>query len=507
MKYNTMVRLGQSSKTAPAHPPGAPSGRRGAGLFPAAVAAAALSLSPAARLSAGEPTTLPASISENTYLSGEVLVNGRVEVRKGVTLHLAAGTTLRFIAVPPQPGGPPPGEEPVPPPGLVIDGQLLAAAPPGRRTVFTGGGEGNPWGGVEVRRGQAILENCDISGADNGLLALYAKVRMEGCRVTGCNIAVNVNTGSTLVVSRCTIAGNNVGVYCLEGGRAMIIGCDITDNRDVGISILRQSSPDILLNYLARNRYGVFLTWAQRILISGNIIEGNEYGVFTDRPDGNPVISDSLIRNNRFGVYSVQMSKAEVVNNIVSGNEYGIYCSRLAHADIRLNAISGNKTGIYAGQSSYPVIHGNNIQDNEHDVSLDQVSAEFNRAAMSAGGDWSIIDERTGKLGQTSKAKKRERIPDFRRARDEAFLFQGYVDATGNWWGEKTTAAMAGGGNAIMTLMDARQSPMMVFGGREYAMDSIRYAPWAPARLPDAGRLPVAEAGLGHPVPDTGGSR
>jgi hypothetical protein len=68
------------------------------------------------------------------------------------------------------------------------------------------------------------------------------------------------------------------------------------------------------------------------------------------------------------------------------------------------------------------------------------------------------------------------------------------VDATGNWWGEKTTAEMEAKGEDgnISSIVDGHDVPVRVYEGdpEEYVQDRVNYSGWAKERIPGAG-LPV----------------
>lgn len=314
----------------------------------------------------------------------------------------------------------------------------------------------------------ALLNNrlADLSGGGieclNSSAPSISDTIIERCGPFG----IAATTGAAPLVQRTTISG------CAEG-----IG-------------LANTAPSLRDNVLRNNSRGIVLTQVN----GGNPIQGNrivdgEVGILCQH-FSNPVIAGNVVSGNKDGIVCFQGARPLIQGNAIESNGTGITCVQLANAEVRDNLIAGNKRGIYLQTSSYATIRGNNIVDNGVQLELgDMMSADWERRAGNK--------PRRG-LQQQSDARSQRTgaAPLADQTRDGADIV-GFVDATENWWGERDTGEMEhrGPDANITGLLDAFDAPTRTYEGFEgtFALDRVRYAPWAKTRIETAG-LPAPGA-------------
>lgn len=170
---------------------------------------------------------------------GGVTVAGQVAVPKGVTLAVAPGATVYFAK-----GA-----------GMAIQGRLLALGGRERRIRFTAeeGGEQEAWGEILLEYAEGSrLSNCDVEFATWGIHSHFTAMPVIGCTFR-----------------------NNGGGLRFRSGPLLIKNSLFQDN-DIGIRA-----------YLGRAE------------IQGNIITGNNKGIFVREQGGGLTIRENNIFNNR----------------------------------------------------------------------------------------------------------------------------------------------------------------------------------------------------------------
>lgn len=197
------------------------------------------------------------SLSGQVTWSGVVQLDRSVVVRKGATLRVLPGTTVRFRRFDWDGDGIGDGE-------LSVEGTLLAEGTPDAPIVFASA-EPSPhpsdWKYLSVNfAAGASLKNVRISHAYSGI-----QVHFSPAQITDCEFSHNVDgvrfSTARLRVEGCWIHDNTNGVRYEERGHpAEFLGNEISDN-DVGIFAVAECRGATVFrgNNLQRNRCAVKL--------------------------------------------------------------------------------------------------------------------------------------------------------------------------------------------------------------------------------------------------------
>ena len=221
--------------------------------------------SPAAPAGA-EETTVQGSLAADTLWSGSVTVVGQFFVKKGATLTILPGATVRFAWLDTDGDGIGDGE-------LNVEGRIVARGEPARPIVFTSGKDApamKDWTFVMISTNKdSHLEYCLVEYAFSGMQVHY----------------------SSATIRNCLFRRN------FEGVRFSTTAVDITDCD------------------FAENYYGLrFEANGSRANVLRNRIEGNRYGIF---PPGRGTQTmrferNNIARNTEFNVYFGDSQKADL---------------------------------------------------------------------------------------------------------------------------------------------------------------------------------------------------
>lgn len=187
-------------------------------------------------LRVGKPRRLPQAIKADTVLTAEAgpyLAAEALVVAKGATLRLEPGAVIWFERL-----------------GLVVRGRLEASGTAERPVVLAGLAPSG-WKGVLIESGEGRLSHCRVSGAEFGLRAARAAVRVEDC-----------------------LFENNVWGLVMEEGELAVERSFIRASGKAGISA-RGSRLQVNASLIAENRQGGFVLENARALISGSTIAAN----------------------------------------------------------------------------------------------------------------------------------------------------------------------------------------------------------------------------------------
>lgn len=448
---------------------------------------------PGTALCAGGVTRVKADITSDSVWSGEVLVEGPVSVKKGATLKVMPGAKIRFAR-----GA-----------GLSVEGVLLSEGAEKSRIAFVPDAK-NPepgcWSGinfsqtgkagsvmsysrieyaeaVRVVSGSPEIKNCELAHGVMGfaLQSRKSTPKLRHNRITGmsaggvqCQMgAAPEITGNTL--ERC----GPFGVSTAQESMPVITGNTISEC-GAGI-LLSQLAPPVEDNVLKKNKAGIVATMAGKdVSLRGNRVVENEVGIIC-RQFSNPLVEKNEVSGNKQGIVCFMASSPMIRHNSVSGNEEGISCIQICNPMITLNDVHGNGKGIYLDLSSYAVINENNIYGNEMQIELGNMSSDWEHR----------VNNKPVRGGQAQNLTMAQRGKAVAQPIGDDASIMGYVDATGNWWGEPVTKEMAhkGPDADIESLKDYFDVPVLTYEGYEgeYVQDRIRYEGWKSSRIKDAG--------------------
>jgi len=438
-----------------------------------------------------EPLTrVTSDIKADTSWSGAVVVEQPVRVVKGAALSIKPGTAVRF-----KKGA-----------GLTVEGVIKAAGKKGALITFTSD-EKAPAAGdwtmsLEGAGDGTILKRCTISYA--------ASISMAACSapVQNCEI---VNGGQGLVLARKAqplIDGNSIksmsqgGINCQMGSAPAISGNIIEKCGPFGITASQDSFPTIKGNTISGcesgialskpvppvennivrdNKAGIFLSSVGNgLIIRNNRLSGNESGIVCQQ-FSSPLIEKNDISGGKEAIVCFRASSPTIKNNNLHNSEKGIVCVQLCNPHINANNIFENKKAIYLDLSSYALVNGNNIYSNDIELELGNMSSDWERKVNNK-------PERGSQAQNASLASKGRAV---RQQVDDGAQIMGYVDATGNWWGQAVTAEMELKGSAanIKSFTDYYDTPTRTYEGYSgvYIQDRIKYDGWKRSRIKTAG--------------------
>jgi len=440
-----------------------------------------------------EAATKPVSdnISKNMVWSGSILVEKPVTVAKGATLAVKPGTVVRF-----RKGA-----------GLTIVGVLKAEGRKGSLVTFTSA-EPSPaqgdWSGINFTDSAkgSLVKTCLIEYAATSIAVAGSSPTVKDCtiqngvqgivlarksasRVRGNQIkemkegGIQCQMGSVPEISGNVIEhAVSYGIYSGKDAQPSIKGNTIT-GCGTGIS-LSQPVPPVEDNVLKGNKFGIFMTSAGTgFIIRGNRLQDNESGIVCQQFSSPSIEKNEISGSSKEGIVCFRAASPAITGNRIWDNDKGISCIQLCNPVIRGNEIYSNKKGVYLDLSSYARVNGNNIYDNKVQVELGNMSS-----------DWEYkINKKPVRGVQAQSAglvsKGRATAPQ-QTVKDGADIM-GYVEATGNWWGDKVTAEMEQKGSDanIESFVDYYDVPTRTYEGYTgvYVQDRIKYSGWKKSKI------------------------
>ncbi|MBI5191798.1 MAG: right-handed parallel beta-helix repeat-containing protein [Nitrospirae bacterium] len=461
-------------------------------LFLSGLVLAVILAIPSGSYAGGPATRVTAEkITADTTWKGSVVVENTVSVIKGATLVIKPGTVVRFRKNT----------------GLEVQGVLKAEGVKGSQVTLTSD-EKKPgradWYGVNL--GEAgegtVLKHCVMEYA--GVLSIAAcSPLIQDCDFRHCNQGIVMARKSSP-----DVRGNRIndmkdgGISCEMGSAPAITGNTIDGCGPAGINVgkdsqpvikgntiticgvgigLMQPIPPVEDNVLKKNNIGISLSSVGGgLVIRGNRFQDNETGIACQQ-FSSPLIEGNTISGNKEGIVCFRASSPIIRKNEIAGNTKGIICIQLCNPRIIQNDIRGNKEGIYLDLSSYATINGNNIHENEMHVDLGNMSADWEHRVNKKP----VRGSQAQTVGMSNAGREAQVQPgDGSEVMDS-------VDATGNWWGAKTTEEMEkkGPDADIAGLRDYHDQPTRTYEGYEgvYVQDKVRYEGWKKTRIKDAG--------------------
>ncbi|MHB8834610.1 MAG: NosD domain-containing protein [Candidatus Methylomirabilia bacterium] len=245
---------------------------------------------PATSTAAGE-LVARGGIAADSVWRGEVTVVGQVVVKKGATLTIEPGTTVRFAWSDEDGNGIGDGE-------LAVEGSLLARGTRERPITFTSAREQpapKDWTFliISTSRG-SLVERCVFEYGFTGLQVHLSSVTVRNNRFRRNFEALRFST-SEIVVERNEIAGNTYGIrYESRGSSGTVTGNTIADNEYGFFPVVKNTSGvRIFENNIVNRGYNVKMGAEQRedLDFRGNwwgtaVPEAVAEGFFDKRQDG-----------------------------------------------------------------------------------------------------------------------------------------------------------------------------------------------------------------------------
>jgi parallel beta-helix repeat protein len=177
-------------------------------------------------------------ISEDTVWSGTVLAAGRTVVRRGATLTILPGTTVKFAWSDVDGNRIGDGE-------LNVEGRLIARGTPDKMITFTSAREEpgkKDWTYVMLSMNrESVVEHCIFEYAFTGLQAHLSKAVIRDSIFRGNFEGLRFST-SDLLIEHNDIRGNTYGIrYESRGSETTIAGNDISGNEYAFFPVVRST--------------------------------------------------------------------------------------------------------------------------------------------------------------------------------------------------------------------------------------------------------------------------
>ncbi len=278
------------------------------------------------------------TITEDTTLSGTVLITGSLVVAPQATLRLAPGARLFFQR--------PPGSQQHP--RLVIQGRLVVAGTPQQPVLLTAAAypevQSVDWGGVLLLNTEKKnrLDYCHIQGAETGLEARYAQFDSRGLEIT------RSRDGMALYDSVATLQATNTMQRCDRGlvadnSELEMHGVLLRENR-LGAALRHTSLMANDCRFFANSQDGLELDHC-RFRITGSQAVQNRTGLLVQGGEGQ--LQRCRFAQNRASGVSLTEARVKIVNTSFQEN---------GGVGLRLEASRGSVT-----QSTFTQNRGGNL--------------------------------------------------------------------------------------------------------------------------------------------------
>lgn len=274
-------------------------------------------------------------LTEDTFWSGDIKVEGGVTVAPQATLTVAAGTTVNFAVT---------GEgRNISLPALLVQGRLAVNGTPEQPVIFTGIGpvpdnSTVSWQGILLVGSEKnnILSHTRIKGAKVGIDTLFSRLNLKSVWADRCGIGIRAQDvlielqGG--VVSGC---GTGLQLYDTE---AALRGTQVKGNR-LGIQSQRGS---LLLQEIecSENEFDGLQATGSRLSLDGNRFIRNGNGMSIEGSEG-IVRRNRIIEQRRHGVV-LSNARIRFRDNLVTGNAGSGIVVKDGRGVAIANALHGN---------------------------------------------------------------------------------------------------------------------------------------------------------------------
>lgn len=165
----------------------------------------------------------------------------------------------------------------------------------------------------------------------------------------GTDHGIYCNKVSGLTIKNLNIIDFSNGIFLYECHNSIIVDNNIASSI-YGILMYHSIGNNITSNTISYcTEYGLHMCWGSIYnLIDGNIISGNNNGIYFRYYADNNVISHNIISNTNYGIYSYWSGRNTIKNNTISDSYVGIYGhEQFASNSIAYNTFFSNIYSIY----------------------------------------------------------------------------------------------------------------------------------------------------------------
>jgi len=219
---------------------------------------------------------------------------------------------------------------------------------------------------VVVKADSTVIKDIEVHNSKAGFMNDYAGIEVDGAhhvRIENVNMVDNF-FGIYLAKSEGTVLKNN---HITASGQR-------ETNSGNGIHLWYTKDVEILDNYVAGHRDGLYFEFVEGAFIAGNESENNiRYGIHFMYSD-HCRYERNIFRDNGGGVAVMYTSNVEIVDNHFADNwgssAYGMLLKEINRSEVTGNTFTNNSVGLYMEASSRNNIEGNQFDQNGWAVQL-----------------------------------------------------------------------------------------------------------------------------------------
>ena len=219
---------------------------------------------------------------------------------------------------------------------------------------------------VVVEADSTVIKDIEVHNSKAGFMDDYAGIVVEG--------AHNVRIENVKLVD------NFFGIYLAQSKGTVVKNNHITashqreTNSGNGIHLWYTKDVEILDNYVAGHRDGLYFEFVEGAFIAGNESENNiRYGIHFMYSD-HCRYERNTFRDNGGGVAVMYTSNVEIVDNHFADNwgssAYGMLLKEINRSQVTGNTFMNNSVGLYMEASSRNNVEGNQFKQNGWAVQL-----------------------------------------------------------------------------------------------------------------------------------------
>jgi hypothetical protein len=207
------------------------------------------------------------TLEQNTTWEGDILIHDVVVVKRGVTLTIEPGTTIRFHKKDRDKDGIGDG-------GVVIEGTIIARGTKKDRIIFTSAAERpekKDWSYIMVLTAESgnIFEYCEVHHAFTGIQVQYSNAKISDCLFNNNHEGLRFR-GAHLTAEYSNFQDNTLGIgFAGLDGRIVIMNNDISGN-DVGILFMHPRADPVVVKESHKTRKAFLIE-------NNNIYDNIEY--------------------------------------------------------------------------------------------------------------------------------------------------------------------------------------------------------------------------------------
>jgi len=177
----------------------------------------------------------------------------------------------------------------------------------------------------------------------------------------------------------------------LDSSSNIVISGNVITNNTWGIWLEQASNNAISKNIMANSsESGIYLGASNNNVVNSNTITNNTYGMWLERSSANNAIRDNIVTWNWMGISLAKTSDSNsVYENTITKNDEGIHLFSDFNS-IYENTIVNNWRGIYSLKSKENIIYRNNFINNNVQVNIGDSVGVWDNGAE--GNYWSDYD-------------------------------------------------------------------------------------------------------------------